>query len=71
MVLMIISAHDSQRIFPQASLIILSVPPALVHRVLICVGWWGDSREGDQEVLAADSVDRQGGQSLIASSDCF
>ena len=58
MVLMIISAHDSQRIFPQASLIILSVPPALVHQVLMCVDWWGDSREGDQEVLAVDSVDR-------------
>ena len=58
MSLMIISAHDCQRLFPQASLIILSVPPALVHQVLMCVGWWGDSREGDQEVLAADSVDR-------------
>ena len=71
MVLMIISAHDSQQIFPKSSLIILSVSPALVHRVPICVCWWGDSREGDQEVLAADSVDRYGGQSLIASPDCF
>ena len=58
MSLMIISAHDCQRLFPQASLIILSVPPALVHQVLTCVGWWGDSGEGDQEVLAVDSVDR-------------
>ena len=58
MSLMIINAHDCQRLFPQASLIILSVPPALVHRVPICVSWWGDGREGDQEVLAVDSVDR-------------
>ena len=41
MVLMIINPHDSQRIFPQISLIILSVPPARVHRILMCVGWWG------------------------------
>ena len=71
MVLMIISAHDSQRIFPQASLIIVSVPPALVHQVLMCVGWWGDGGEGDQEVLAADFIDREGGQSLIVSLNCF
>ena len=71
MVLMIISAHDFQRIFPQTSLIILSVPPALVHQILMCVGWWGDSGEGDQEVLAADFIDREGGQSLIVSLNCF
>ena len=51
MSLMIINAHDCQRFFPQASLIILSVPPALVHQVPICVSWRGDGREGDQEVL--------------------
>ena len=37
-VLMIISSHDSQRIFTWASLITLSMPPALVHRVPIRSG---------------------------------
>ena len=51
MSLMIINAHDCQRLFPQTSLIILSVPPALAYHVPICVSWWGVGREGDEEVL--------------------
>ena len=31
----------------------------------------GGSGEGVQEVLVADLIDREGGQSLIVSTNCF